>query len=95
MWKVLSCAGDRFSRTLDFIFDHKLKFLGFLQVTVAFLSGAAGIIPKDHLPYWMAANGLLGVWMGFAHTLAQNKTDGGQSVPLATTPETPVQEKGK
>ena len=26
MWKVLSCAGDRFSRTLDFIFDHKLKF---------------------------------------------------------------------
>lgn len=67
LWQVLQCLGARWNRIANVLWNNKLKVLSLVQVTVATVSAATGIIPKEHLPYWMLANGLLGVWMGIAH----------------------------
>lgn len=49
----------------QFIKDHGTKVLGFSQVTLACVVSASGVIPDNHLKYWMLASGLLTAWRGF------------------------------
>lgn len=45
--------------------DHGTKAIAFVQGTVAALCGVAGIIPDDHLKYWLAVSAVLTFWRGF------------------------------
>lgn len=44
---------------------HFTKLLGLGQVTIAALAAVDGIIPAQHLKYWMAALGVLTAWRGY------------------------------
>lgn len=46
------------------------KIIGIAQGTVAALAGIAGLIPENHLKYWLAASAVLTVWRGFGNTAA-------------------------
>ena len=47
--------------------SHGTKVLGFAQVTVGAIA-AGGIIPPNHVKYWITAGGLLTAWRGFVNS---------------------------
>lgn len=49
---------------LQYLGKHGVKFLGAAQGTVALLSSQTGLIPAEHLKYWVAASGVLTFWLG-------------------------------
>jgi len=55
--------------------SHGTKMIGFLQGTIAVVSGISGIIPAEQLKYWLLASGLLTFYRGFFNT----KQNEGQS----------------
>jgi hypothetical protein len=44
---------------------HGTKLIGFAQGTIAAVAGVTGIIPADHLKYYLAASAILTFWRGF------------------------------
>lgn len=47
------------------ISGHATKLLGFATGTIAALAAVDGIIPANHLKYWMGALGVLTFWRGW------------------------------
>lgn len=62
-------------RILDFLRNHGTKVLGFAQGTIAAVAGVTGIIPADHLKYWLGASAILTFWRGYTNTLFQPKPE--------------------
>ena len=56
-----------------FLRSHGTKVLGFLQGTIAAVAGVTGIIPDEHLKYYMAAIALLTFWRGFVNSELQRR----------------------
>ena len=54
---------DKFLIWVD---NYGAKFLGLAQGTAAALAGIAGLIPENHLKYWLAASAVLSVAQGYA-----------------------------
>ena len=54
-----------------FFSSHGTKVLGFVQGTVAAVSGVTGIIPDHQLKYWLAASALLVFYRGFVNSAKQ------------------------
>lgn len=54
-----------------FLKQHGTKVLGVAQGTVAAVAAVDGIIPKEHLKYYLAASAVLTVWRGFANSANQ------------------------
>lgn len=54
-----------FERLHKWIAGHATKLLGFAQGTIAALAAVDGIIPAQHLKYWMASLGVLTFWRGW------------------------------
>jgi hypothetical protein len=52
--------------------NHFTKLLGLAQGTIAAVAAVDGIIPANHLKYWMAGLGVLTFWRGW--TNSQNQT---------------------
>lgn len=48
--------------------DNGTKYLGLAQGVIATLAGVAGLIPAEHLKYWLAASALLTFFRGFTNT---------------------------
>lgn len=48
--------------------SHGTKVLGLAQGTIATLAAMDGIIPANHLKYWLAASAVLTFWRGFFNT---------------------------
>jgi len=51
--------------------NHGTKILGTAQIIVSGFAGVSGLIPADHVKYWLAANIVLGaltVNRGFENT---------------------------
>lgn len=48
--------------------DHGTKIIGYAQGTIAALAGVAGIIPAEHLKYWLAVSAVLTVYRGKVNT---------------------------
>lgn len=58
---------------IDFWIAHGTKVLGAAQGIVAGLITVQGLIPPEHIPYWSAANivlGVLTVQRGFTNSRA-------------------------
>lgn len=49
----------------DFLKNHGTKVLGFLQITLGAVAGVTGIIPDNHMKYYVVAIGLLTAWRGY------------------------------
>ena len=52
----------------EFWKSHGTRILGFAQGTIAALCGVAGIIPDNHLKYWLAASAVMTFWRGFTNS---------------------------
>lgn len=57
----------------DFLQLHGPKLLGLAQGSVVVLSGVVGLIPPEHLKYWMAASALLTFWSGTFNSQEKGK----------------------
>lgn len=58
---------------LSFLRNHGTKVLGFLQGTIAAIAGVTGVIPDEHLKYYMALIALLTFWRGFVNSELQRQ----------------------
>lgn len=47
-----------------FLQNHGTKLLGLAQGTVALISATTGVVPQEHLKYWMLASAVLTYWRG-------------------------------
>lgn len=54
--------------SIELIKNHLTKLLGFCQITVAAIAAVDGIIPANHLKYWMLSLGLMTAWRGFVNS---------------------------
>jgi hypothetical protein len=45
--------------------NHGTKLIGFAQGTIAAIAGISGLIPANHLKYYLAASAVLTFWRGF------------------------------
>jgi len=54
-----------------FFQKHGTKVLGFAQGTIAAVAGVTGVIPDQHLKYYLAASALLTFWRGFVNSANQ------------------------
>lgn len=52
---------------------HGTKIIGFVTGTIAALASVDGIIPPEHLKFYMATIAVLTVWRGFFNS-SQNST---------------------
>ena len=59
-------------RPTGFLNNNATKLLGFSQITVATIA-ASGLIPSQHMKYWMACMGLLTAWRGFFNSAKPQK----------------------
>lgn len=53
--------------------NHLTKLLGYGQITIAAIAAVDGIIPAQHLKYWMLALGLLTAWRGHHNSTVEAK----------------------
>ncbi len=53
----------------DFLWSHRTKILGFLQLTVGFLA-TSGVFADEWVKWFTFASGLLTVWVGFINSQA-------------------------
>jgi len=59
------------AKALAFFQQHGTKVLGFAQGTIAAVAGVTGVIPDQHLKYYLAASALLTFWRGFVNSANQ------------------------
>lgn len=56
---------------IEFWKSHGTKALGFAQGTIAAVAAIDGIIPPNHLKYYMAASAVMVFWRGFFNSAQQ------------------------
>jgi len=59
-WQFLTNIGNS-------LWTHGTRVLGVAQGTIALLAGMDGIIPANHLKYYLAASAVLTFWRGQAN----------------------------
>lgn len=59
-WQFLTNIGNS-------LWSHGTRVLGVAQGTIALLAGMDGIIPANHLKYYLAASAILTFWRGQAN----------------------------
>jgi hypothetical protein len=54
-----------YMKALNWIWNHRTKTLGFVQITVGSLATATNVFGPETLKIYVLANGLLTAWVGF------------------------------